>query len=74
MFGLDGAEVGGWLLKSLPYVAGLLLFIYLLVGGILDYHWRRYGVGILRLTYLRVAYVAAGIILFGVLFVALFAL
>ena len=74
MFGLDGAQVGGWVLRAMPYAAGLLLFIYLLMGGILDYHWRRYGVGFLRLTYLRVAYVAAGIILFGVLFVALFSL
>lgn len=71
MFNIEGAEVGQWLIRSLPWVTVVLVVIYLLVGGILDYHWRRYGVGILRLTTLRIAYVSTGIILFGVLFVAL---
>lgn len=64
----------GWFWRSLPYIALLLLASYLLLGGVLDYHWRRYGVGIIKLFQLRAAYVAIGIVLFGVLFVSLVAL
>ena len=71
MFNIEGAQVGQWLIGVLPWVTVALVAIYLLIGGILDYHWRRYGVGILRLATLRIAYVSTGIILFGVLFVAL---
>lgn len=68
---MTGADIVGWLMRAVPYAALLLLVTYLILGGVLDYHWRNYGVGIVNLFVLRVAYVSAGIILFGVLAVGL---
>lgn len=73
-FDLSVDQVMQWFWRSLPYVSLLLLFFYLLLGGVLDYHWRRYGIGIVKLFQLRASYVAIGIVLFGVLFVSLLAL
>ena len=69
-FNFDLTSLVSPMQTAVPYVAVGLLGLYLLMGGILDYHWRRYGVGLLNITRFRVLYLAAGIILFGVLFVA----
>ncbi len=68
------SQILGWIVASAPYVFLLLLIAYLILGGILDYHWRRYGVGIVKIFNLRMAYVGTGIILFGVLTVVLIAI
>jgi hypothetical protein len=68
------SQMLGWVVASAPYLYLLLLIAYLILGGVLDYHWRRYGVGIVKIFNLRVAYVGTGIILFGVLTVALISL
>jgi hypothetical protein len=68
------SQMPEWIVASAPYLFLLLLASYLILGGILDYHWRRYGVGIVRLLSLRIAYIVTGIILFGVLAVALISL
>lgn len=71
---LTGVQIFSWFVKGAPYIVGALLIAYLGIGGILDYHWRRYGVGIVKITQLRALYVGVGIVLFGVLFIAMISL
>ena len=51
-----------------PYVALALLGLYALMGVVFDYHWRRFGVGLLSLVKFRLLYTVIGVVLFGLLF------
>ncbi len=61
---------GELLFKSIPYIFGLAIFGFFLAGGILDYHWRTYGVGLIRIFQFRVIYASAGLALLAVMFLA----
>ncbi len=63
-------ELTSWLAAAAPYIYGFLIIAFLVLGGVLDYHWRQYGAGLIRLFQFRVLYLSVGIILIGVMTVA----
>jgi hypothetical protein len=67
-FSID--QLAGWLATGVPYMYGFLIVAFLVLGGILDYHWRQYGAGLIRLFQFRILYLSAGIIFIGVMTVA----
>jgi len=60
-----------WLIAFLPYVFIGLLVVFIVLGGVLDFHWRKYGTGLIQTFKFRIGYVVAGVILFGVMSLAL---
>ena len=57
-----------FLIASLPYFFWLGLGLFIVVGGILDYHWRTYGVGIIRLAQFRLLYVGVGLLVLIIMY------
>ena len=60
-----------WVIAVLPYAFIALLVVFLVLGGVLDFHWRRYGTGLIQTFKFRIAYVVCGVIFLGVMSVAL---
>lgn len=61
------ADLIGWMLGAMPYVFVVVLIAYLGLGLILDYHWGRYGVGLIQKFKFRLSYIVMGLILLGVM-------
>jgi hypothetical protein len=70
LFDISSISWSRILIVAVPYILGLAVAIFLIAGGILDYHWRTYGVGLVRLFMFRAIYVSAGIILLAVMSIA----
>ncbi len=64
---LSGGQVMQWVFAATPYIFIFLLVVYLVLGGILDFHWRKYGTGLIQTFKFRIAYVALGIIFLGIM-------
>lgn len=58
-----GGQMGEFLFKALPYLFYGAIIAFFVLGGILDYHWRKYGVGFLRLPVFRIFYIGGGLLL-----------
>jgi hypothetical protein len=56
-------ETGRIMLASIPYVLLGFTIAFFVLGGILDYHWRTYGIGFLRLPIFRIVYSGVGLLL-----------
>ena len=54
--------------KAVPYIFWVAVAAFLTVGGILDYHWRTYGVGLIRLLHFRLLFIVSGLILLAVMY------
>jgi hypothetical protein len=67
-------EVGPFVLGALPYILLAALVLFFVLGGILDYHWRTYGIGFLRLPIFRIIYVGLGALLLFIMISAFFGL
>ncbi len=67
---IDGEKVVSLVLGAVPYIFGLLIIFYAVLGMVLDYHWRRYGVGLFHVFRIRFAYIACGVIFIGIMGVA----
>jgi hypothetical protein len=57
-----------FLIASLPYLFGFAVFLFIVVGGILDYHWRTYGVGLIRLAQFRLIFVGVGLVVLSIMY------
>jgi hypothetical protein len=64
-------EVVRWMVVGMPYAFLVFLVVFLLLGAVLDFHWRKYGIGLIQAFKFRITYVAIGIILLGVMAVSL---
>ncbi len=64
----------GILVKAAPYLFWLTVVLCVVAGGILDYHWRTYGIGLIKLLEFRVSFVVGVIVLLGVMYLALISL
>jgi len=69
-FSLTGFSTGTFIVQALPYILGFLFLVFIVVGAILDYHWRSYGVGLIRLFQFRFMYVAAGLVFLAAMFIS----
>lgn len=67
-------ETGQFILAAVPYILIGFIVIFFVLGGVLDYHWRTYGIGFLRLPTFRIVYSVIGLLLLFIMTSAYFSL
>lgn len=65
---LGDIDTLAFIIAALPYFFWLAVGLFLVVGGILDYHWRTYGVGLIRLAQFRLLYVGVGLLVIIIMY------